>query len=103
VMAGVNTRVVRRSNALQNWAYGHRFRYREVMGLADGPLGMAKAAGITGGLAAALAGMSFGPARDLLGRVLPKSGQGPSEPASGGEAMGGGGPMAGGSGPGAIL
>ena len=32
-----------------------------------------------------------------------RTGQGPSEPASDGEAMGGGGPMAGGSGPGAIL
>jgi short subunit dehydrogenase-like uncharacterized protein len=29
-MAGLNTRVVRRSNALQGWAYGRRFRYREV-------------------------------------------------------------------------
>ena len=27
-MAGINTRVVRRSNALQGWAYGRRFRYR---------------------------------------------------------------------------
>ena len=31
VMASVNTRVVRRSNALRDWAYGRRFRYREVM------------------------------------------------------------------------
>ena len=31
VMASYNTRVVRRSNALQDWAYGRRFRYREVM------------------------------------------------------------------------
>ena len=30
VMAGINTRVVRRSNALQDHAYGRRFRYREV-------------------------------------------------------------------------
>ena len=30
-MAGINTRVVRRSNALQGWAYGRRFRYREAM------------------------------------------------------------------------
>jgi len=36
-MAGINTRVVRRSNALQGWAYGRRFRYREVTGFGAGP------------------------------------------------------------------
>ena len=35
-MAGINTRVVRRSNALQGWAYGRRFRYREVTGFGAG-------------------------------------------------------------------
>ena len=79
VMAAVNTRVVRRSNALQEWAYGRRFRYREVMGMGDGPVGMAKAAGLTGGLAALVAGMSLRSTRSVLDRVLPKPGQGPSE------------------------
>jgi short subunit dehydrogenase-like uncharacterized protein len=37
LMAGLNTRVVRRSNALQDWAYGRRFRYREVTGFGTGP------------------------------------------------------------------
>jgi short subunit dehydrogenase-like uncharacterized protein len=37
VMAAVNTRVVRRSNALQGWAYGRRFRYREATGAGTGP------------------------------------------------------------------
>src|SRR6266700_2972080 len=32
VMAGIKTRVVRRSNALQDWASGRRSRYREVTG-----------------------------------------------------------------------
>ncbi len=32
LMASYNTRVVRRSNALNGWAYGRSFRYREVMG-----------------------------------------------------------------------
>ena len=41
MMAGINTRVVRRSNALQGWAYGRRFRYREVTGSA--PAGRARA------------------------------------------------------------
>ena len=33
VMAPYNTRVVRRSNALQDWAYGRRFRYAEHLSL----------------------------------------------------------------------
>ena len=36
IMASANTRVVRRSNALQDWAYGRRFRYREVTGFGSG-------------------------------------------------------------------
>ena len=36
VMAAINTRVVRRSNALQDWAYGRRLRYREAMGMGSG-------------------------------------------------------------------
>ena len=79
MMAPANTRVVRRSNALQDWAYGRRFRYREVMATGAGPLGFAKAAGITAGLAAFAGGMAFGPTRSALGLLLPKPGEGPSE------------------------
>jgi short subunit dehydrogenase-like uncharacterized protein len=79
VMAAINTRVVRRSNALQDWAYGRRFRYREVMATGGGPLGPAKAAAVAGGLAAMVGGLSFGPSRALLDRVLPAPGEGPSE------------------------
>ncbi|MGH2864128.1 MAG: saccharopine dehydrogenase family protein, partial [Solirubrobacteraceae bacterium] len=43
IMGTINTRVVRRSNALQDWAYGRRFRYREVMGFGSGPLAAAQA------------------------------------------------------------
>lgn len=79
VMAQVNTRVVRRSNALQDWAYGRRFRYRETTGTGSGPLGVARAGAITGGLAAMMGAMAFGPSRAALDRVLPKPGEGPSE------------------------
>jgi short subunit dehydrogenase-like uncharacterized protein len=79
VMAAVNTRVVRRSNALQNWAYGRRFRYREVMGLGPGFLGRAKALGLAGGLAAFAAGLALPPSRFVLDRVLPEPGAGPKE------------------------
>jgi short subunit dehydrogenase-like uncharacterized protein len=81
VMAGINTRVVRRSNALQDWAYGRRFRYREVTGFGSGLTSPAKAVATTAGLGAVAAGLAFGPSRSLLGRVLPSAGEGPSEKA----------------------
>ncbi|MGY1802421.1 saccharopine dehydrogenase family protein [Blastococcus sp. SYSU D00922] len=79
VMAPFNTRIVRRSNALQDWAYGRGFSYGEVMGAGRGPLGAATAAGLTAGLAGTLAAMSFGPTRAVLDRLLPAPGTGPSE------------------------
>ncbi|HEV2981626.1 MAG TPA: saccharopine dehydrogenase NADP-binding domain-containing protein [Solirubrobacteraceae bacterium] len=79
VMASVNTRVVRRSNALQQWAYGRRFRYREVMALGDGSAGRVRALGLAAGLGALVAGMALPPARLVLDRVLPKPGEGPKE------------------------
>ena len=39
VMAAVNTRVVRRSNALLGHAYGPSFRYSEAMSFGKGPKG----------------------------------------------------------------
>lgn len=83
VMAPYNTRIVRRSNALQDWAYGRSLRYSEVMGCGRGPVGAATAAGITAGLAAFVAAMSVPPTRALLDRVLPAPGTGPSEAARG--------------------
>ena len=63
VMASFNTRIVRRSNALQGWAYGRGMSYGEVMGVGRGPLGAVTAAGLTAGLAGTLAAMSFPPTR----------------------------------------
>jgi short subunit dehydrogenase-like uncharacterized protein len=81
VMAVVNTRVVRRSNALQGWAYGRRFRYREVVGFGSGALAPVLAGGTAVGLGALQAGLTIGPTRALLDRVLPDPGEGPSEAA----------------------
>ena len=81
VMAPFNTRIVRRSNALQGWAYGRGLRYGEVMGCGRGPLGALTATGLTAGLAGMFAAMSFGPTRGLLDRVLPAPGSGPGEDA----------------------
>jgi short subunit dehydrogenase-like uncharacterized protein len=79
VMAPVNTRVVRRSNALQDWAYGRRFRYREVMAFGSGLMGRAKALGVGGGMAALTVGLALPPSRFVLDRVLPSPGEGPKE------------------------
>ena len=81
VMAPFNTRIVRRSNALQEWAYGRGMRYGESMSAGRGITGALTAAGITTGLAAALGAMAFGPTRALVDRVLPAPGSGPSEEA----------------------
>jgi short subunit dehydrogenase-like uncharacterized protein len=79
LMAGINTRVVRRSNALQGWVYGRRFRYREVTGFGASPAGAVKGAAVTAAVTSLTAGLVFGPSRALLDHVLPQPGQGPSE------------------------
>ena len=79
VMALLNTRVVRRSNALQDWAYGRRFRYREVMSVGEGPLAPVKGAGVVAGIGGLVAGLSIPPTRMLLDRLLPSPGDGPGE------------------------
>jgi short subunit dehydrogenase-like uncharacterized protein len=78
VMAAINARNVRRSNALQDWAYGRRFRYRETMAMGSGIVGRAKGTALAGGLGALMGGLAFGPTRSVLDRVLPKPGEGPS-------------------------
>jgi short subunit dehydrogenase-like uncharacterized protein len=78
VMAAINTRVVRRSNALQGWAYGRQFRYRETTAMGPGIAGRAKGLAVSGGLGAVMGAMTLGPTRALLDRFLPKPGEGPS-------------------------
>lgn len=78
VMAPFNTRIVRRSNALANWAYGRELCYDEVVDTGAGPLGALRAGATALAIGGFLAGMSFGPSRRLLDRMLPKPGQGPS-------------------------
>lgn len=79
VMAGTNTRVVRRSNALTGWSYGRGLRYREVMSVGSSPLAPVLATGLSAGLAAGVAALSLRPTRAVLDRVLPSPGEGPDE------------------------
>jgi short subunit dehydrogenase-like uncharacterized protein len=80
VMASVNTRIVRRSNALLR--YGEAFRYREAMSLPKGPKGLVAASAVTAGMAGFAVCAALPPTRALLARfVLPKPGEGPSREA----------------------
>nr|WP_297428913.1 saccharopine dehydrogenase NADP-binding domain-containing protein [uncultured Actinotalea sp.] len=78
-MASVNARLVRRSNALQGWAYGRDLRYGEVSGVGRGARGAARAVALTAGLGLGAAAFAFPPPRALLDRVLPGPGEGPDE------------------------
>ncbi|HUG85558.1 MAG TPA: saccharopine dehydrogenase NADP-binding domain-containing protein [Euzebya sp.] len=77
-MAVVNTRVVRRSNALMGYPWGREFRYDEAILMGSGPLGAVKAGGLAGWMGVGMAAMAVGPVRSLAARVLPKPGEGPS-------------------------
>ena len=78
VMAACNTRVVRRSNALQDFVYGEDFVYDETIPTGAGVTGLLKASAIAAGLGALLVGAAFKPTRYPLERfILPKPGEGP--------------------------
>ncbi|MCY1083254.1 saccharopine dehydrogenase family protein [Archangium lansingense] len=76
-MAPVNTRVVRRSNALLDQAYGHEFRYDETVDVGAGFTGLARAAMTSAGMVMSGA-VAFAPVRMLAARLLPAPGEGPS-------------------------
>ena len=81
-MAAHNTRIVRRSNALLDNAYGKNFHYAETMSVGSVPAVSTLLAGaVAVGTGAFMGAMSFGPTRRVLDRVLPKPGDGPSEKA----------------------
>lgn len=80
VMAGINTRVVHRSNALQNYGYGKEFKYDEAMMTGSGFKGRMTAIGLASGMAGFLIGAALPPTRWALEKfVVPKPGEGPSQ------------------------
>lgn len=81
VMAAVDTKIVRRTNALTDFAYGEGFRYDEAVLTGAGPLGFAKAITTAAGLGVAMGAGSLGPVRRLLARRLPAPGEGPDRQA----------------------
>jgi short subunit dehydrogenase-like uncharacterized protein len=81
VMAAINTKVVRRTNALLGYPYGSEFRYDEAMLVGAGPVGLLKAAAVSAGTAGGMAAMAIGPLRRAIARRLPAPGEGPSKQA----------------------
>jgi len=79
VMAGTNTRVVRRSNALLGYPYGRDFNYREAVMMGKGASGWLKAGTMTATLGGFVAAAGIGVTRGLLEKfVLPEPGEGPN-------------------------
>ena len=79
VMAGINTRVVHRSNAIAGYPWGRDFLYDEATLTGSGLLGRVAAYALAGGMGAFMAAAALPPTRWALERfVLPKPGEGPS-------------------------
>jgi short subunit dehydrogenase-like uncharacterized protein len=78
LMAGINTRVVRRAHALAGFPYGDDFVYREVMSTPGSPRGLVMAVGVTGVLAGIAVAMKRPRLRALLEKRAPRPGEGPS-------------------------
>jgi short subunit dehydrogenase-like uncharacterized protein len=74
LMAAVNTRVVRRTNALLGLPWGKDFHYDEAV--LNRSRGQATAAAVAAG--AGMLALGFGPARTLARKLLPSPGDGPS-------------------------
>ena len=78
MMAGINTRVVRRAHALAGFPWGEDFVYREVMSTPGSARGLAMAAVVAGGLGALGFAMKRPRLRALLAKRAPQPGEGPS-------------------------
>jgi short subunit dehydrogenase-like uncharacterized protein len=79
IMADANTKVVQRTHALLGRPWGDDFEYDEAMLMGSGPMAVAKASAVAGGMAGFAGMAAFAPSRKLLGRFLPEPGEGPSE------------------------
>ncbi len=83
-MAMYNTRIVRRSNALLDYAYGRRLRYAEYMSVGSSvaaPVVSAVASAANNGFVALGSRFFRLLPRRLVERIVPKPGTGPSEQA----------------------
>lgn len=80
VMESINSRIVHRSNQLQDYAYGRDFCYDEAVWMGDGAKGQLMSLGMSAGIVVFAMAMSNNTSRKFLSdHVLPKSGSGPSK------------------------
>ncbi len=79
MMAAINTRIVRRSNALLGYSGGADFRYSECQAFSKGPRGLLGATMLTAGFGAFFTLAAFAPTRALVAKMLPSPGEGPSK------------------------
>ncbi len=78
VMAGINTRIVHRSNALSQNAYGKQFQYDEATITGSGLKGRLAAQGVAVATAGFMAAIALPPTRWAIERLVPQPGEGPS-------------------------
>lgn len=79
LMAGINTRIVRRSNALLGYRYGRELRYDERVDTGTGLAGRLRARMLSTALGAFTTGAALPPTAWALRRfLLPSPGEGPS-------------------------
>ena len=78
IMAGINTRIVHRSNALAQNAYGKRFHYDEATLTGRGFKGRLIAQGVAVATVGFMAAIAVPPTRWMIDRFIPEPGEGPS-------------------------
>jgi short subunit dehydrogenase-like uncharacterized protein len=78
VMAAINARIVRRSNAIAGYPWGRDFSYEESMSVPPGLRGLAMAAGIAAGMGGGLLALRVPALRRAVASRLPAPGTGPS-------------------------
>ena len=81
IMAGINTKVVRRSHALAGYPYGKDFRYDEAMMSGKGISGRLKAIAATLPLGLLMSAKPDSFLKKMIDKRLPKPGEGPNKAA----------------------
>ena len=79
IMSGINTKIVRRSHALMNFPYGHKFIYKEALMCGKGFTGWVKANAILLALGLFLAAKPGSFLKKIIDWKMPKPGEGPNE------------------------
>ncbi len=79
IMAGINTKVVRRSNALAGYPYGKDFLYSEAVMSGDGFTGRMKGMAAAASIGMMMMAKPGSILKKVVDRSLPKPGEGPNE------------------------